>query len=113
MAAAQAGKQRYQIDNFKTASLDSFYKGSNRFIVQRLDFFPLHFRQLTGGRRIRVQIAYRSRLLKSLVENSVDALNRLGRQSGLISASSFEVIVKLLSGMGVQLMKSEAVFIRR
>lgn len=72
--ATQASKQRDQINNLKTVPLDSFHKGPNRFIVQRLDFFPLHFRQFTGRCRIRVQIAYRNRLLQSLMENPMNAL---------------------------------------
>ena len=78
LAAPQASKQRYQIEDFKAVPLDSSHEGPDCIIVQRLDVFPLHFRQFTGRCRIRVQIAYRNCLLQSLVENPVNALNRFG-----------------------------------
>ena len=78
LAAPQASEQRYQIENFKAVSLDSFHKGPDCIIIQRLGVLPLGFRQFTGSRRIRVQIAYRNCLLQSLVKNPVDALNCFG-----------------------------------
>lgn len=101
-AAAHTGEKDRQIDRLKAVSLYRRHKCTDGLAVQRFNLLALNPWQLASIRWIKAEIPHLYCLLQSLVQYTMDVLDRLGRQTGSVPLRFRQIVIEVLNSRRLQ-----------